>query len=211
MSESSVAQPELLPWEPRKGESGPAFAAFAAYRDLGPQRSIQKAAQNQSKATPTLKAWSRKHHWVDRAAAYDTYIDRRRREMDEEEWRIANSRHRAIGAHMTSAVLRRLAGHKATKVAALDPNEMNWRDVRSLAQSAIAIDRVVHGQPTDFALRVTTMSINDALQHVRMLVDLARRHMDTEQFQAFISDYAAYTGARLELPPNPARFDGKKQ
>jgi hypothetical protein len=67
-----------LLWEPQPGESGRAFAAFAVYRDLGPDRSLDKAyaaaRQDQSgiKTVPGYwRQWCVRYQWVDRAAAYD--------------------------------------------------------------------------------------------------------------------------------------------
>ena len=41
------------PWERQKGESEKAYEAFAAYRDMGPERSITKVSQSLNK-TRTL-------------------------------------------------------------------------------------------------------------------------------------------------------------
>lgn len=196
-----TAAPTILPWEKQVGESNPAWAAFVLYRDLGPERTLLKVSKQIAKNQTLVKRWSVRNNWIERCDEYDRYLDRRRREQEEEEWQIANSRHKAIGGHLTSAVLRRLAGHKETQVAPLDPNEMDWGDVSALARTAVQVDRLVHGQPTDFALRATTLSVTDALTHVKKLIELARRHMEPDAFQAFIADYAAYTGARLDQPP----------
>ena len=77
----------------------------------------------------------------------------------------------------------------------LDPNEISWKDFGGLAKNAVAIERNVHGQPTDFALRATSMSVGDALTHARMLIEIARGVMSSEQFDSFICTYAARTAA----------------
>ncbi len=63
-------------------ESAKAYAAFAVYRDLGPQRSLAKCAETyygSSKNLAQIGLWSRKHAWVDRARAYDDFLELERR------------------------------------------------------------------------------------------------------------------------------------
>ena len=82
------------PWEQRPGESGPAFAAFRAFRDMGPGRSAVKA-YGQSRGQGTGKegarqtpgrwnAWAKRHRWTERARAFDAHFEAiRLREADE--------------------------------------------------------------------------------------------------------------------------------
>jgi len=78
----------LQPWQRQKDESFKAYAAFVAYRDLGVDRSIDKAyaakraAQQQPNDKPTSSGrasrywaeWSTRYNWVERAMAYDDYL-----------------------------------------------------------------------------------------------------------------------------------------
>ena len=69
------------PWEQQAGESGPAFAAFRAFRDMGPGRSAVKAyGQSTGNEGATQKpgrwnAWARRHRWTERANAYDRHLE----------------------------------------------------------------------------------------------------------------------------------------
>ena len=54
-------------------ESGKAWEAFCWYRDLGPDRSLDKVEQKYNKSRPLLARWSGLYHWVERALAYDLY------------------------------------------------------------------------------------------------------------------------------------------
>jgi hypothetical protein len=93
---------ELLPWERQWGETARQYAAFAFYRDMGAQRSLDKAFRLQVAATPRPAPadgrapaiwfrWSSEKHWSDRAHAYDDHVSRsmlrarevRRREMEQ--------------------------------------------------------------------------------------------------------------------------------
>src|SRR4051794_14613864 len=54
------------PYERQPGEPSVAFGAFVVYRDLGPERSLQKVSQKYAKGIPILKRWSALHRWVER-------------------------------------------------------------------------------------------------------------------------------------------------
>lgn len=84
-SEGIVAA--IQPWHRQPHETTKAFAAFVVYRDLGVERSIDKAyaskratqQQPNSKSTSHRESrywaeWSTKYNWVERATAYDDYL-----------------------------------------------------------------------------------------------------------------------------------------
>src|SRR6266566_2108084 len=60
------------PWERQPGETPRSFEAFRAYLDLGPKRSL--AAVRRTGAGRT-EAWSARHGWVRRAAAWDAHLE----------------------------------------------------------------------------------------------------------------------------------------
>ena len=73
---------DAQPWERQEGESSKAFAAFCAFRDLGPKRTILAAyviysgAQNGgkgSKAPGFIGKWARDNEWHDRVQAFDKH------------------------------------------------------------------------------------------------------------------------------------------
>jgi hypothetical protein len=96
-------------WDRQPAESGPAYAAFLAYRGLGPDRTLddayaaRQAAKRGSEAgaprtSPGQREgtqgapgcwgkWSVKHRWVDRAAAWDAHLEKARQEAAIEEAR----------------------------------------------------------------------------------------------------------------------------
>jgi hypothetical protein len=63
-------------WERLDGESPQAFEAFAAYRDMGADRSLSKVARHLGKSKSLLDRWSVQHHWVNRSDAWDIEADR---------------------------------------------------------------------------------------------------------------------------------------
>lgn len=72
-------------WEKRETETPKAFAAFCAYRDLGPERSIEKVGQKLGKSKALIERWSRKHEWVSRVVAYDVRLESKVRAETETE------------------------------------------------------------------------------------------------------------------------------
>jgi len=63
-------------YERLPNESSKAYNAFAVYRDIGPTRSIQKVGKRLVKNHIALGRLSKKYNWVERAKAYDLYMDR---------------------------------------------------------------------------------------------------------------------------------------
>lgn len=70
---------EHRPWDRQPEESGRAFQAFAAYRDLGPERTLDKAAAAYGRHVSLMRRWSARYGWRVRAAAWD---DEQAREME---------------------------------------------------------------------------------------------------------------------------------
>lgn len=59
------------PWRILPGESARAYAAFSAYRDMGPERSQQKLSALIGKNLGSLESWSLRHRWPERCRAFD--------------------------------------------------------------------------------------------------------------------------------------------
>lgn len=77
------AVPAPVPWKRQPGESSKAHAAFCAYVQLGPDRSLTKLAKllGRGEGASWLKEWSGRHRWVLRAAAWDD--EQRQAALDE--------------------------------------------------------------------------------------------------------------------------------
>ena len=56
-------------FEQQPKESAKAFAAFKAYLDMGPERSLEAVARTFAKSSRLLKRWSAKYGWAGRVAA----------------------------------------------------------------------------------------------------------------------------------------------
>ena len=57
--------------ERREGESGKAYAALTIYCGLGTQRSLEEASRMLRKSVRTVRRWSKRWGWEDRALAHD--------------------------------------------------------------------------------------------------------------------------------------------
>ena len=82
------ARAEGLPWErqPREGEE--AYAAFLAYRDLGPWRTHEATRMRLGKRPGYLKPierWSARRDWRLRAGAWDDHLQAERDQVAAEE------------------------------------------------------------------------------------------------------------------------------
>lgn len=76
------------PWEKQPEETPKAYQAFCVYRDMGTGRTVDGAyqrrtmgareAHQEKRADGTWKRWSSQHRWVERANAYDQYLDSER-------------------------------------------------------------------------------------------------------------------------------------
>lgn len=67
---------EPKPWEQMPGESGPAYAAFVPYRDLGAERSFVGAARLAGRHESLTRRWATRHRWRERAWAWDLHQTR---------------------------------------------------------------------------------------------------------------------------------------
>jgi hypothetical protein len=89
-------QQDLAIYERLPNETSRAFHGFSIYRDAGPRRTLKAVddalhpdRQQKGKKRATIPGlitrWSAKYFWVDRARAYDNYLDQERRRVREED------------------------------------------------------------------------------------------------------------------------------
>jgi hypothetical protein len=191
---------ERLPWERQPKEPVRAFHSFAMYRDLGPHRSLSKAAQATGKSLDGLKQLSTKYGWVERAEAYDDDYDRRRREELETERMRLDRTHMGLGAQFIGLALTRLAGRPASvgpngpvePVAALNPNDMDAGDVIRAGVEGMRMQRVAAGMPTDLVRGVTQVAASDVVRMASDLVTMAAKFVPEERQARFYAELEAY-------------------
>ena len=130
-------------WERLPGESSKAYEAFCIYRDLGVDRSIEKTAKSRLKpgSFSWLRNWSSKYNWVERARAYDDYLEREKRKEQEKAILEMVERHTKEAMALQQKALERLKS--------LDPNELSTRDVLNYLMEAMKLERLSRGEPTE--------------------------------------------------------------
>ena len=72
-----------LPFEQQSNESAKAFAAFALYLSLGPQRSLPLVAQQCNKSVSLMGRWSARFNWSARVQAHAAHLAIVEREVTE--------------------------------------------------------------------------------------------------------------------------------
>ena len=132
------------PWEQQPGESSRAFGAFAAYRGLGPRRSLRAAAEAFSGQASAARErqfdkWSHTFRWVERAAAWDRHLDAQARRAQEEAQREMTER------HVKEA--RALQGKALERLRALRPEELAPLEVLRYLVEAAKLERLALGEP----------------------------------------------------------------
>jgi hypothetical protein len=108
-------------WEPLRHETARAYQVFAIYRDLGPLRTLRRAAAAFYHAHPELdeatrlealtvpqlqqaKEWSRHYEWVDRATAWDLHLDAISRAEQEYGARVMRDNYRILAVNLRNRV-----------------------------------------------------------------------------------------------------------
>ena len=159
-------------WEKQPKESSKAYFSFCNYRDLGPERSVEKTARKQGKKIPkdggnrTLEAWCTKFNWVSRAAAYDDYIERRKREENEKMIIEMSERH----AKLAVAFQQRLA----QRLSSLEPSEITPGDMARWLDIATKIERLSRGEPTEIGKQEVQATWADLVKAMREKKDEPR-------------------------------------
>lgn len=129
------------PWERQPGETSKQYAAFCAYRDIGPDRSMAKAGEILGKYPGGLEEWSAKNDWVKRAAAWDDEMDRIARKEHLAEIKKMRERHAGIAQRALEKV--------AEALETIDPAEMKDGDVARLMDTASKLERLSRGDVGD--------------------------------------------------------------
>jgi hypothetical protein len=97
---------EAAIWERQAGESSKAYAAFCVYRDLPvAERSAVRVGSEIGRHMRLVERWRSRHHWVQRAAAFDQERDRCKRKAMLEETAEMGRRHAGDAAVAQAAIM----------------------------------------------------------------------------------------------------------
>jgi hypothetical protein len=117
-----MADEENYPWTRRPNESSPAYEAFRTYMRLGLSRTLKKTAEELGKQPAVMGAWSSKHNWRDRCAAYDTYVTTA--EVDGMKSQITATRQRHI--ELADKLLDHLSNRLDSYITQNDDPSIRW-------------------------------------------------------------------------------------
>ncbi len=128
-------------WERQAGESAQAFQAFAAYRDMGVERSLAKVAQKLGKSKALMERWSSHWHWGVRADAWDDEVDRRSCKELQKGITEMRKNHAGIAKAMLVKSLQALQR--------IPTDEMTPRDIAAMVDVASKLERISRGEATE--------------------------------------------------------------
>jgi hypothetical protein len=146
---------EALPfesWERLAGETAAAFGAFCAFRDFGAERTVPKAVNERygkteggDPADPAFllkkcrmwRNWAAQFKWRERAADYDSYVDKLKQAEKRKAIEAQGEVHRMITGKMLQVVNKKLD--------LMEPGELSQGNVTEWVETAIKTEREIAG------------------------------------------------------------------
>lgn len=157
-----------LPFEQQPKESAKAFAAFTAYLNLGPERSLVTVGQKLGKSGALVERWSSRWQWAERVRAHAEHLARVEREATEAvargksaEWLTRREEHKqtewALRGELVEAGRRVLANFTSGQRGATLGDVARALDLASKLgrlASGLATETVEHTGEVDLNLRL---------------------------------------------------------
>jgi hypothetical protein len=164
------------PWERQPGETSKAFDAFATWRDLGPERSVQKAADALGKSRQQLADWGIKNNWRPRLNAWERELDRRSTEAQ-----LKAVEEMAV-RHTRGALLLFNAATQRAQQLSDDPTQLSPRDVARMFAVAVDVERKARGEPEKVAVDVTSTAVQSAVDQFLETLDRMGENLTAPTF-----------------------------
>lgn len=144
-----------LAFEQQPKESDKAFAAFAMYLSMGPERSTAAVAKQLAKSEQLVRRWSARWQWTDRVAAHASHLAVVEREATEAlargkaaEWLTRQQALRETEWEMHEKCIE--AARKAlAKFMEKDKVFATLADIARMLEIASKLGRLATGMPTD--------------------------------------------------------------
>jgi hypothetical protein len=127
----------LHPWDIRDDETARAYAAFAVYRDMGPDRSLERLGRDLGKTKAAMEQWSVKHGWQDRVRSFDAEAARRAAVKSLNDHTEVRTRQAQLG--------RMMQARGAQRIGQLDPSTLEAKEARALAVEGAKMEREALG------------------------------------------------------------------
>jgi len=175
-------------WDRLPEESGPAYASFRVFLELGCERTVVAAARQVGRSERLLRRWVSQHRWWERARAFDNATA----QATEEERRAAERRRLEYAARVE-----RIAWARLAQLVRPDPvtGEMVV-DSRFTPREALAVIRLVveltRGRAPEAEEEQEAVS--------RRLRELSSA--DLEGLIAYVRSHAVEEGSHVEKTPS---------
>ncbi len=185
------------PWEKQESETIKAFSAFRAYRDLGEERSLAKAAALTGKGKRWLEFLSSKFAWQDRIDAWEREQDRIRIRAERQEVERMAKRQAQQSTALANALFqpvivlsKRLSARTEEDRARLleDMKELEQMPLSRLIgiingitnsfNTAIKLERICRGEPSEILRQQEDISIYEEKVSLN-LVEVIERYADS--------------------------------
>jgi hypothetical protein len=144
IEEARAAVMPFESWERLPGETGLAYAAFLAFRDLGLERTIRKAVEAAEKDKSqwdkryrVWRNWCSAHRWRERTADYDRYTEKLKQTELRKTIEAQGEKHREITGKMLGLVEKKLD--------LMNPAELTQGNVTEWVETAIRAEREAAG------------------------------------------------------------------
>jgi hypothetical protein len=131
-------------WDKSLDESPPAWESFQLYRNLGPERSIAKTAEEVGKDISLLERWSSKHKWVLRANAFDAHADQEIQRLQIKERVDMTKRHARMSMLGQQKLVERLNE--------MAPEDISSSDIPRWLDIVVKVERLSRGVSADTAI-----------------------------------------------------------
>jgi hypothetical protein len=140
IEEARAAVMSFESWEQLPGESGRAYAAFCAFRDCGPERTIRMAVETgekdpvkRGKRYRVWRNWCSQYRWRERVADYDRYVEKLKQTELRKTIEVQGETHRAVTGKMLAVVKKKLD--------MMDPADLTHGTVTEWVETAIRAER----------------------------------------------------------------------
>lgn len=148
MAKKKPIEPENL-WDRIPGETPREYQKFCAFRDMisedkdlrSRRRSIPKLCEQIGFSVDHLRKLSAKNDWINRAAAYDAYLDEQIREQNEADIIKMKKDHALLASQMIKKAAKRLLTIPEEEIAA--------SDIVRLVDVGVKIERLSRGESTE--------------------------------------------------------------
>lgn len=190
-------------WEQQPRETGVAYEAFVAYRDMGEQRSLAGAAKLLGKSSRILAGWSSRWVWRSRIEAWERELSSTQHEAylaaakQDAERKAKEKLMVADGMWQTAAKGLVLWNRFLTNYTGDGPPPIAPVDVQRLAEAGLKLSLLLEGKPTEIEVHHTEVSIEDRRKEMRKLVTNPQLRRKMKEVAELMKDEDAAATARV--------------